>query len=96
MAYDLTTPEEKITIVSKLNITSFAVDIAEGNLHVAYDELDSAGNVLSEKLLTLQGQDMLNTIGLASQIAGVDIYTPIKESLYTQIATMTGKAGVVS
>ena len=82
--------------ISEVKITSFSVDLARNEIHIAYDELDN-GVVISERVFELANDDFFAVITDASAIAGTDIYQPLKQALYNTLMQSTVYTkGVVS
>jgi len=85
MPLNLTTSQAISDTVTSLKINSFAVDLDRKEMFVAYSELNTSSQVISEKTLTIVEPDFTTAITDASATAGTDIYTPLKASLYKQI-----------
>lgn len=96
MALELTTPESVSATITKYEINSFAVDLDRQEIVVGYDRLDASGVNHGESVLTIDGQEFASAIGEASSIAGADVYSALKQALYSQIISRTGNAGTVS
>lgn len=64
-------------------ITSFAVDLTGGSIYVVFDQNESDGTtVISDASHSIEGAEMTAAIARASEIAGADVYTAIKQALY--------------
>jgi len=95
MPLTLNTPAAINDTVNAVKINSFAVDMDRREIHLAYSELNGSDQVIAQKGITIVDPDFTTTITDASANAGVDIYTPLKASLYNQIKLATSIAGVV-
>jgi len=96
MPLNLTTPTAINDTVAKLNITSFAVDIERQEMYVSYKELNASDQVIAEKAITIIEPDYTTAITDASTEAGYNVYTAIKNALYTQIQNQTMLTGTVA
>ena len=96
MSLTLSVPKTISEVQTQIKINSFAVDLDRKEIHIAYSELGSDNNVLAEKGLTIVEPDFTQAITDASVTAGVDIYSPLKVSLYNQIQLATLVTGLVS
>lgn len=97
MPLNLDSPISIADTVASVKINSFAVDLDNKEIFVAFSELNAMGDVLAEKTMSIVEPDFTQTITDASINAGTDIYAPLKDSLYNQIQlTNSALVGVVS
>jgi len=96
MAFTQSTEVVETIKVKKKDITSFTPMIKQGVLYIAYDKLDVNGVKVGEDIATAEGVDFQNIISDASTIAGVDIYTPLKQALYNELERQSGESGTIS
>jgi len=95
MSQVLTNEINKTITVKKKDITSFTPMLKLGILYISYDELDKNGVKVGEEITTTEGIDFQNVILNASQIAGTDIYQPLKQALYNELERLTGDSGTI-
>ena len=102
MPLQLSTPQQVQATVDQYRITAFSVDLETQTIHVVYDRIaSSTGQVVSEGMLTISGQDFQAAVGeadaaLASVPASVSkVYGAIKASLYQRIMQAEGVSGSI-
>jgi hypothetical protein len=95
MPLNLSTPKQINKQATKLEVTDWGVDQRRTELHIAYEYVDDTGRTVEQNLLTLEAQDMIAAITRASEIAGVDVYGPIKQALYEQVEAEEGATGTI-
>ncbi|MCP4126927.1 MAG: hypothetical protein GY753_07685 [Gammaproteobacteria bacterium] len=96
MPLTLTIPEAISTTIATHKITSFTIDLERNEIHVGYDQQDSDGNVIKEAVLTIDGPGFATSVTRAGTIAGADVYGAIKQALYEDIQSATGKTGAIT
>ncbi len=71
--------------IASIKITSFLFDLTAQELTIAYNEVDGNGVVLNDRVVTIIGDAFTTVINNASQLAGTNIYNPLKQALYKAI-----------
>lgn len=83
MPKTLDNPDVISGTVTDEEITSFTMDLTSGNIYIVFDRKDIDGNVIiGDASHTLEAVEATAAIAQASQIAGADVYTAIKQGLY--------------
>lgn len=95
MPLSLDTEKTENIVTAKYEINSFHADIDRQEIHVGYDKLDVNGKKVGEELLTLEGPDFISAILRAGEIAGTDVYGPVKQALYERIIEANGVSGTI-
>jgi len=99
MPAQLDNPKIISATVTRYQIMDYTVDDSRKELHVSYNELDSAGNIVAEKGITIDGPGFTAVFLAAQEIAKTmtnKIYKPLKRAIYKVILNQSGKTGVIT
>ena len=95
MGLILETKKVETTEFDGVKITSFTIDMETNNILVVYKALLGTEVVSEFNKLLLDSIETKNAIQYASFIAQTDVYSPIKDSLYSTIQERLGIVGSV-